>query len=145
MNEPPPAELLRRLTPIPTYRDHPATTPHNVAGVDPSGAPLHVPILERAEPMLRLADLLDAEAPTVARVMTTEMGKTLAAAEGEPLLAVVGEDVGARPVAGERRLRVVGRAALVPRQFVLVAVHDLLEPVPLRAGEVLDQTGGRPP
>jgi len=54
VNEPPPAELLRRLTPIPTYRDHPATTPHNVAGVDPSGAPLHVPILERAEPMLLL-------------------------------------------------------------------------------------------
>jgi len=54
VNEPPPAELLRRLTPIPTYRDHPATTPHDVAGVDPGGAPVRLAILERADPMLLL-------------------------------------------------------------------------------------------
>jgi hypothetical protein len=52
MNEQPPAELLRRLTPIPTYRDHPATTPHDVHGVDPAGEPVSLLILERAEPIL---------------------------------------------------------------------------------------------
>lgn len=38
---------------------------------------------ERAEPMRRLADILDAEADDVGAVMTTEMGKTLASAKAE--------------------------------------------------------------
>jgi hypothetical protein len=54
VNEPPPAELLRRLTPIPTYRGHPATTPHDVTGVDPSGRPLHIEILREGRPVLLL-------------------------------------------------------------------------------------------
>jgi thiol-disulfide isomerase/thioredoxin len=54
VNEQPPAELLRRLTPIPTYRNHPATSPHDVDGVDPSGSPVHLSILERTEPILLL-------------------------------------------------------------------------------------------
>ena len=33
----PPAEILRRLRPIPTYTDHPTTTPHDVVGVAPDG------------------------------------------------------------------------------------------------------------
>jgi hypothetical protein len=45
---------LRRLTPIPTYRDHPATTPHDVAGVDPAGRLVHLSILERTDPVLLL-------------------------------------------------------------------------------------------
>jgi hypothetical protein len=53
VNEPP-AELLRRLQPIPTYRDHPATTPHDVVGVDPRGAPLTIPILGSTAPVLLL-------------------------------------------------------------------------------------------
>ena len=54
MNDPPPAEILRRARPIPTYRDHPASSPVDVTGVDPSGAPVHVPILGNAEPVLLL-------------------------------------------------------------------------------------------
>jgi hypothetical protein len=54
MNDPPPVELLRRLTPIPTYRDHPATTPHDVVGVDPASVPVQVAILERTDPVLLL-------------------------------------------------------------------------------------------
>jgi hypothetical protein len=42
VNEPPPAELLARLRPIPTYRDHPATTPHDVVGITPDGQPVRV-------------------------------------------------------------------------------------------------------
>jgi hypothetical protein len=54
VNEQPPAELLRRLTPIPTYRDHPATSPHDIEGVDPAGAPVSLLITERTEPILLL-------------------------------------------------------------------------------------------
>jgi hypothetical protein len=57
VNEPPPAELLRRLRPIPTYRDHPATSPHDVAGVDPAdptGAPVRIEILGAPDPVLLL-------------------------------------------------------------------------------------------
>jgi hypothetical protein len=54
VNEPPPAELLRRLRPIPTYRDHPATSPHDVVGLDPTGAPRHIEVLGAADPVLLL-------------------------------------------------------------------------------------------
>ena len=54
MNDPPSAEFLRRLRPIPTYRDHPATSPVDIEGVDPTGAPVHVQIVGRAEPVLLL-------------------------------------------------------------------------------------------
>ena len=36
----PPADILRRLRPIPTYTDHPTTTPHDVVGVAPDGTVL---------------------------------------------------------------------------------------------------------
>jgi hypothetical protein len=54
VNGPPSAEFLRRLRPIPTYRDHPATLPIDVEGVDPAGAPSHVPIVGCPEPNLLL-------------------------------------------------------------------------------------------
>ena len=54
MNEPPSAEFLRRLRPIPTYRDHPATSPVDIEGVDLGGAPAHVTVVGQAEPVLLL-------------------------------------------------------------------------------------------
>jgi hypothetical protein len=54
VNDPPPAEILRRLRPIPTYRDHPATSPVDIEGIDLTGTPVHVPILGNAEPVLLL-------------------------------------------------------------------------------------------
>jgi hypothetical protein len=54
VNEPPPAELLARLRPIPTYRDHPATVPHDIVGVDPSGEPVQVQLEGAAGPVLLL-------------------------------------------------------------------------------------------
>jgi hypothetical protein len=54
VNDPPPAEILRRARPIPTYRDHPATSPVDIEGVDPGGTPIHVPIVGHAEPALLL-------------------------------------------------------------------------------------------
>jgi hypothetical protein len=54
MNEQPPADLLRRLQPIPTYRDHPASIPHDVVGVDPQGAKLTIAVLGSASPVLLL-------------------------------------------------------------------------------------------
>jgi hypothetical protein len=50
----PPAEILRRLRPIPTYTDHPTTTPHDVEGVDPAGAVSTVDVVEAAAPVLLL-------------------------------------------------------------------------------------------
>jgi hypothetical protein len=54
VTEQPPPELLRRLRPIPTYRDHPATTPADLTGVDPEGRPLEIAVVGAAEPVLLL-------------------------------------------------------------------------------------------
>jgi hypothetical protein len=50
----PPAEILRRLRPIPTYTDHPTTTPHDVVGVRPDGVACRIDVLEAAAPVLLL-------------------------------------------------------------------------------------------
>ena len=50
----PPAEILRRLRPIPTYTDHPATTPHDVVGVTPDGSACRIDVVEAAAPVLLL-------------------------------------------------------------------------------------------
>ncbi len=50
----PPADILRRLKPIPTFTDHPATTPHDVVGVAPGGAACRVDVVEAAAPVLLL-------------------------------------------------------------------------------------------
>ena len=43
----------------------------------------HTPVSERAHLMVRAAELLESEVPVVAALMTSEMGKTFAAAKGE--------------------------------------------------------------
>ena len=48
-----------------------------------------VPVAERAQLMLRAAELLDSELPVVAQLMTSEMGKTFAAAKGEAAKCVM--------------------------------------------------------
>jgi hypothetical protein len=50
----PPAEILRRLRPIPTYTDQPATRPHDVVGVGIDGAPRTIALAEAAAPILLL-------------------------------------------------------------------------------------------
>ena len=50
----PPAEILRRLRPIPTYTDHPTTTPHDIVGVAPDGSPCRIDVVEAAAPVLLL-------------------------------------------------------------------------------------------
>jgi len=50
----PPAEILSRLRPVPTYTDHPTTRPHDVVGVDPAGAPCRIDVMEAAAPVLLL-------------------------------------------------------------------------------------------
>jgi hypothetical protein len=50
----PPAEILRRLRPIPTYTGQPATRPHDVVGVATDGAPRTIALAETAAPFLLL-------------------------------------------------------------------------------------------
>ncbi len=50
----PPADILRRLRPIPTYTDHPTTTPHDIVGVTPDGASCRIEVVEAAAPVLLL-------------------------------------------------------------------------------------------
>jgi hypothetical protein len=50
----PPAEILRRLRPIPTYTGHPTTTPHDVVGVTPDGSGCRIAVVEAAAPVLLL-------------------------------------------------------------------------------------------
>jgi hypothetical protein len=50
----PPADILRRLRPIPTYMDHPAATPHDVVGVTADGVECRIEVVEAAAPVLLL-------------------------------------------------------------------------------------------
>ena len=50
----PPAEILRRLRPIPTYNGQPATRPHDVVGLGTDGAPRTIALVEAAAPLLLL-------------------------------------------------------------------------------------------
>lgn len=50
----PPADILRRLRPIPTYVDRPTTTPHDVVGVDVDGAPSRVAVEQAHVPVALL-------------------------------------------------------------------------------------------
>ena len=52
MNDPSPAEILRRVRPIPTYRDRPATAPVDIAGVTPEGDVQAVTIVASVDPVL---------------------------------------------------------------------------------------------
>jgi hypothetical protein len=49
-----PAEILRRARPIPTYRDHPATSPANIVGLTPTGTPVVVAVVGSTGPLLLL-------------------------------------------------------------------------------------------
>jgi hypothetical protein len=51
---PAPPELLGRLRPIPTYRDHPATTGCDIEGVEPAGARRSIGIVASGEPVFLL-------------------------------------------------------------------------------------------
>jgi hypothetical protein len=50
----PPAEILRRLRPIPTTPGPPTTVPRDVVGVAPDGTPCRVEVEEAAAPVLLL-------------------------------------------------------------------------------------------
>jgi hypothetical protein len=50
----PPAEILRRLRPIPTSAERPTTVPRDVVGVDPDGVSCRVDVVEAAAPVLLL-------------------------------------------------------------------------------------------
>jgi hypothetical protein len=50
----PPAEILRRLRPIPTSAGPPRTRPHDVEGVRPDGVACRVEVMEAAAPVLLL-------------------------------------------------------------------------------------------
>jgi hypothetical protein len=50
----PPAEILRRLRPIPTYTGHPTTVPHDIVGVTPEGVSCRIDVVEAAAPVLLL-------------------------------------------------------------------------------------------
>ncbi len=50
----PPAEILSRLRPVPTTAGPPTTTPQDVVGVDPAGAPCRIEVVEAAAPVLLL-------------------------------------------------------------------------------------------
>jgi hypothetical protein len=50
----PPADILRRLRPIPTYVDQPTTVPHDVVGVGTDGLARRVDVVDAATPVLLL-------------------------------------------------------------------------------------------
>jgi hypothetical protein len=50
----PPADILGRLRPIPTYSGRPSTRPHDVVGVGPDGEARRVDVEVAAEPVLLL-------------------------------------------------------------------------------------------
>ena len=68
--------------------EYPASTPEEVEAALAASAKAFAtwrttPFEKRAELMIRAAELLEGEAPVVAQLLTSEMGKTFAAAKGE--------------------------------------------------------------
>jgi succinate-semialdehyde dehydrogenase/glutarate-semialdehyde dehydrogenase len=68
--------------------EYPAHTPEQIEAVLAASAVAFkkwraTPFAERAQLMTRAAELLEGEAPVVAQLLTSEMGKTFAAAKGE--------------------------------------------------------------
>jgi hypothetical protein len=49
-----PSEIARRARPIPTYRDHPATSPIDIDGVTPAGTRVAVAVAGSTDPLLLL-------------------------------------------------------------------------------------------
>jgi hypothetical protein len=49
-----PAEILRRLRPIPTYTGHPTTKPQDIRGVDPTGRARTLEVVGATAPVLLL-------------------------------------------------------------------------------------------
>jgi hypothetical protein len=54
VSDPPSAEFLSRLQPIPTYRDHPATAPSDFDGVTPDGTTVTIAVVDSVDPVLLL-------------------------------------------------------------------------------------------
>ncbi|HVA08683.1 MAG TPA: hypothetical protein VNG12_18265 [Acidimicrobiales bacterium] len=54
MNDPPPAEIMGRLRPIPTFRDHPATVARDIHGVNAGGEAISFGVVASKEPFLLL-------------------------------------------------------------------------------------------
>ncbi len=50
----PPADIVRRLRPIPTYTGHPTTAPRDIVGVAPDGTACRIEVVEAAAPILLL-------------------------------------------------------------------------------------------
>ena len=50
----PPADILRRLRPIPTSEGPPRTVPRDIVGVTPDGVPCRVEVMEAAAPVVAL-------------------------------------------------------------------------------------------
>ena len=50
----PPADIVRRLRPIPTSEGPPRTRPRDIVGVTPDGVPCRVEVMEAAAPVLLL-------------------------------------------------------------------------------------------
>ncbi len=50
----PPADIVRRLRPIPTSEGPPTTRPRDIVGVTPEGVPCQVEVMEAAAPVVLL-------------------------------------------------------------------------------------------
>jgi hypothetical protein len=110
----PPAEILRRLRPIPTYTDRPATTPHDVTGVGPDGAASAVDVLGAAAPVLLL--FLSA-ACTGCQDLWEGLAELLAGLGGRCRLAVVTRSPG-----DEEPGRIAALAGTAPEESGVVVV-----------------------
>ena len=77
MNYPTPEEILRRLRPIPTYRDHPATSPSDIEGVGPDGSAVTLRVMESAGPVLLLFLSADCVGCQDLWQGTAELGRSL--------------------------------------------------------------------
>jgi hypothetical protein len=96
VNEPP-AEILRRLRPIPTYTDTPATRPHDVVGVGLDGAPCTLSLAEAAAPVLLLFLAADCDG---CRDLWAGLSELASGLEGRARLVVLTKSPGQEDPAG---------------------------------------------
>jgi hypothetical protein len=112
----PPADIVRRLRPIPTYTDTPATRPHDIVGVGIDGAARTVAVVEAAAPLLLLFLAADCDG---CRDLWAGLSEIEAGVEGLARLVVLTKDPDDQDPAGVAAL--AGPAQAHPRIEVVMS------------------------
>ncbi len=102
----PPADIMRRLRPIPTYSDRPATRPIDLVGVSLDGAPRSIALAHVVSPVVLLFLSSDCQG---CLELWNDLGGLQASVQGLGALVVVAKDPGEEDMSRLRALAAQSR------------------------------------